>query len=361
MPSRTLPTRPTRPAGLERRAFVQALLGTGAALGVGSCAAAAAAGPAFVAHSPVPSAVPSGTSLSIASPLGMQQLQLKLAGLLGRIPFAVPSWPNLAAGPDVINAFRARSVELANNAGIPPIQSHYQGFDARIVAVELTRRPGYIFATRPGSDIRSVADFRGKRLAFSQGQAQGVVLLRALREAGLKYSDATLVPLTSNQFLTALQAGQVDVAPLAVSQVPPYLSRYGSDGARTVTTDVVDLLNILWAPASVLADPGKAAAIAAYIPLWAQGVVWAYEHPEIWEQRFYVETQNITLAQARGIVALGSRPLFPPTWDEAVAWEQETIDLLAEGGFVRSFKADAVFDRRFEHLASAAVAPQYRS
>jgi sulfonate transport system substrate-binding protein len=97
-----------------------------------------------------------------------------------------------------------------------PIQAHYQGFDAKIVAINITRKPNYLFATKPGSDIRSVADFRGRRLAFSQGQAQGVVLLRALKKAGLKYDEVELVPLTSNQFLTALQSGQVDIAPLFV-------------------------------------------------------------------------------------------------------------------------------------------------
>ena len=351
----------TTTTGLDRRLFLQALLGTGAALGLGSCAATAAAGPVLDTGAPLPTKIPAGTSLSIASYTGLQELQLKLAGLLDDLPFKVSAWPSIGAGPEVINAFRAHSLEVANNAGIPPIQAHYQGLDARIVAIDLTRKPSYVFATSPHSDIQTVAGFRGRRLAFSQGQAQGVVLLRALKKAGLKYSDATLVPLTSSQFLTALQAGQVDIAPLAISQVPAYLSRYASDGAHTITTDVVDLLSLLWAPASVLADSGKAAAIAAYIPLWAKGLVWAYENPDTWEQKYYVDTQNITLAQAKGITALSNKPLFPPTWDEAIAWEQETADLLAEGGFVRSFKVDVLFDRRFESLASNAVAATYRS
>ena len=357
------PRPPTLPAppGLDRRLFLRALLGTGAALGLSSCAAAAATGPALDAAAPLPTKIPAGTTLSIASSLGQQELQLKLAGLLDNLPFKVSAWPNIGAGPDVINAFRAHSLEVANNAGIPPIQAHYQGLDARIVAIDLTRKPSYIFATSPHSTIRTVADFRGRRLAFSQGQAQGVVLLRALKQAGLKYSDVDLVPLTSNQFLTALQAGQVDIAPLAISQVPSYLNTYGSDGAHTVSTDVVDLLNLLWAPASVLADASTAAAIAAYIPLWAKGQVWAYENPDAWEQKFYVDTQNITLSQAKGIVALSNKPLFPPSWDEAIAWEQETADLLAEGGFVTQFKVDSLFDRRFESLAADAVAATYRS
>jgi sulfonate transport system substrate-binding protein len=176
----------------------------------------------------------------------------------------------------------------------------------------------------------------------------------------LKYDDVTLVPLTSNQFLTALQSGQVDIAPLGNSQAPAYLKQYGSKGAHTITTDVVDLLNLLWAPVSVLNDPAKAAAIAAYIPQWAKGQVWQYEHPDIWNREFYVKTQNLTLPQAEAITKLANKPLFPPSWDEAIKWEQETADLLAEGGFVKKFDVGSLFDHRFEGIAAKAVPAEYR-
>ncbi|MFH8450601.1 ABC transporter substrate-binding protein [Streptomyces fungicidicus] len=352
---------PAPPAsGVGRRLFLTSLLGAGAAAaGLGGCAEAGAAADQASLKDPPARKVPAGTSLKISSFQNVQQLQLKLAGL-GDLPFEVADWLNIGAGPDVINAFRAQSLELANNAGIPPIQAHYQGFDAKIVAINITRKPNYLFATRPGSAVRAVGDFRGRRLAFSQGQAQGVVLLRALKEAGLEYDDAELVPLTSNQFLTALQSGQVDVAPLGISQAPSYLQQYGSKGARTIPTDVVDLLNLLWAPVTVLADRAKAAAIAAYIPYWAKGAVWQYEHPEEWDEEFYVKTQNLTPAQARSITELANKPLFPPSWDEAIAWEQETADLLAEGGYVKGFDVGGLFDRRFESLAARAVPEEYR-
>ncbi|MFF4959568.1 ABC transporter substrate-binding protein [Streptomyces sp. NPDC001222] len=355
---------PAPPAsGVDRRLFLTSVLGLAAgAAGLTGCAgsgAAAGTSRAGASSAPLADRVPAGTSLKIASFQNVQQLQFELAHL-SALPFTVSSWVNIGAGPDVINAFRARSLDLANNAGIPPIQAHYQGFDAKIVAIDITRKPNYLFATKPGSDIRTVADFKGKKLAFSQGQAQGVVLLRALKRAGLKYDDAQLVPLTSNQFLTALQSGQVDIAPLANSQAPAYLKLYASKGARTVPTDVVDLLNLLWAPASVLNDPAKAAAIAAYIPQWAKGQVWQWEHPDVWNREFYVGTQNLTLAQAESITRLANKPLFPPSWDEAITWEQETADLLAEGGFVKKFDVRSLFDRRFEGLAAKAVSAEYR-
>jgi sulfonate transport system substrate-binding protein len=352
----------SRAPGVDRRLFLTSVLGAAAGIaGLSGCATSSAAATKSGAglSAPLAEKVPSGTSLKIASYLSTQQLQSKLAKL-PKLPFTVSSWVNIGAGPDVINAFRAKSLDLANNAGIPPIQAHYQGFDAKIVAIDITRKPNYVFATKPGSDIHSVADFTGKKLAFSQGQAQGVVLLRALRQAGLKYDEVKLVPLTSNQFFTALQSGQVDIAPLANSQAPAYLKQYEAKGARAITTDVVDLLNLLWAPAAVLADSAQAAAVAAYIPQWARGQVWQYENPDTWNEEFYVKTQNLTLAQARSVTALANKPLFPPSWDEAVKWEQETANLLAEGGFVKEFKVDSLFDRRFESIAARAVPAEYR-
>ncbi|MFF4251763.1 ABC transporter substrate-binding protein [Streptomyces sp. NPDC001663] len=350
----------SRTSGIDRRLFLTSIVGAAAGVaGLTGCAGgSAAADTKGVSSEPLADKVPAGTSLKIASYLGTQQLQFKLAKL--ELPFKVSSWVNIGAGPDVINAFRAKSLDLANNAGIPPIQAHYQGFDAKIVAINITRKPNYLFATKPGSDIRSVEDFKGKKLAFSQGQAQGVVLLRALKKAGLKYDEVDLVPLTSNQFLTALQSGQVDIAPLGNTQAPAYLAQYESKGAHVITTDVVDLLNLLWAPTSVLNDSAKAAAVAAYIPYWAKGQVWTYEHPDAWNEEFYVKTQNLTLAQAQGITKLANKPLFPPSWDEAVKWEQETADLLAEGGFVKKFDVSSLFDHRFEDIAAKAVPAEYR-
>ncbi|MFE1438992.1 ABC transporter substrate-binding protein [Streptomyces sp. NPDC058739] len=354
MPSPTL-------SGLDRRLFLTSTLGAAAAVaGLSGCAeSSAATSSKGSSTAPLADTVPAGTSLKVSSFQGTQQLQFKLAKL-GELPFEVSSWVNVAAGPDVINAFRANSLDLANNAGIPPIQAHFQGFDAKIVAINITRRPNYVFATKPGSDIRTVAGFKGRKLAFSQGQAQGVVLLRALKKAGLAYDDVQLVPLTSNQFLTALQSGQVDIAPLGNTQSPAYLAQYESKGARIITTDVVDLLNLLWAPAAVLNDPAKAAAVAAYIPHWARGTVWAYENPGIWNEEFYVKTQNLTAQQAKSISDLANKPLFPPSWTEAIRWEQETADLLAEGGFVKKFDVSSLFDHRFEAIAARSVTAEYR-
>ncbi|WP_333767922.1 ABC transporter substrate-binding protein [Streptomyces sp. IBSBF 2435] len=350
----------TSPAArlVPRRSFL-ALAGGAAYLA--ACSRNSSASIDSVPNRALPSgAPPSGTKLAIA--IHTSQLQLAESGLDKQLQFSVSSWPNLSAGPDVIQGFRAHSVDLASNAGIPPIQAEAIKVGARIVAVQSRDHPIYSFATAPGSGdaIASAKDFRGKKIAFSQGQAQGVVVLRAIKEAGLRNSDVKLIALPSTQFLTALQSKQVDVAPLGEPSLTKYLSQYGKDGARAVATDVVDRLGVLWAPTEVLNDDAKVAAIRNFIPLWAKGVVWAWENTDQWIRSYYVKDQGVTAADGKRIVSALSQPQFPRSWDRAVAWEQETADLMAEGGFVTKVRAEALFDRRFEGLAAQAVPAKYQ-
>ncbi len=346
------------PSHLTRRSFI-ALAGGGAL-----CLAGCAPPPSPAAHSAPAKKLstappPPGTSLSVA--VRTARIQLAESGLAKELPFTVSEWPNLSAGPDIIQGFRAQSIDLASNAGIPPIQAHAIGVKARIVAVQLRRKPTYVFATAPGSSVARAKDFRGRKIAFSQGQAQGVVVLRALQKAGIAYDDVELVELPSTQFLTALQSRQVDVAPLGEPTLTKYLDQYRKDGARDVRTDVVDLLTVLWAPAEVLDDPAKAAAVRSFIPLWARGSVWAWEHSERWIDAYYVKDQGVGREDGKRIVASLNKPHFPARWDDAIAWEQETADLLAEGGFVPRFDVSPLFDRRFEGLAAQAVTAPYRT
>ncbi|MFF5233724.1 ABC transporter substrate-binding protein [Dactylosporangium sp. NPDC000521] len=348
---------PSQPA-VGRRAFLGTLLGSAAALGLGACAGDPA-GDALAAAAPVPTEVDRATALTIS--IRRTRIQLEGAGLIDQLPFTVKEWANLEAGPDVIQGFRARSVDLANNAGVPPIQARAINYDAKIVAVQTVPKPIYKFATVPGANINALSDLRGKKIAFSQGQAQGVVVLRTLKELGLSTKDVQLIALTSNQFYTALQSKQVDAAILAEPSLTKYLDQYGKDGAKGLDMNAVDYLSVLWAPTEVLQDKAKAAAIRGFIPFWVKGNIWAWEQQDAWIDRYYVADQKVTKADGQRILAATPRPVFPTSWDRAIAWEQETADLLAAGGFVPQVKAADLFDRRFEPVASEAAGAKYQA
>lgn len=346
---------------LNRRAFLGAALSTGAMAGLAACAGGGAdkQGQTLGLNAALPKSVPPGTSLNIQS--RDKGLAYRLSGLEKKFDFKVASWVNLHAGPDIINAFRAKSLDIASNAGIPAIQAHFQGDQAKIVSISQTRTPSYVFITAPHSDIKSVADFRGKKLGFSQGQAQGVVLLRALKEAGIGLNEVKLVNLVATQYFSALEAGQIDVGVEGLLDATPYIDKWASEGARIIKTDVVDFLGILWSPVEVLQDSAKVAAIEQYIQLNAQADVWTYTHPAEWTEQEYVKFNSIPEKQAKEIVAETDKPWFPEKWDAAIKWEQGTADLLAEGGYVKKFDVSVLFDRRFEGLAANAVPATYRT
>lgn len=339
---------------LHRRGFLT--LSGGALLTLVGCAATDSA--ASKKLGPLPSTSPRrGTTLSVG--VSTTQVQLAADSSLGPLPFSI-KWAQLNGGPDTIQGFRAGAVDLAANAGMPPIQAHDIGFDAKIVAISQNTAVLYIPTTRPGSDIRTAKDVVGKKIGFSQGQAQGVTILKWLQENGISHKDVTLVPLPSSQFLTALQSKQVDLAPLTEPALTKYLNGYGKDGARSLPTDVQDLLSLLWAPTSVLADDDKAAAIEAFIPVWVQGGNWAWENPEAWIDAYYVKNQGVTKADGERIVKQRKKPLYPTNWDSSIAWEQTVADLMSGAGFVKKFDVSVLFDRRFEHIAAQAAPAEYR-
>jgi sulfonate transport system substrate-binding protein len=344
------------PPAVHRRTLLAGLLG-GTALTAAGCAKEAA-GAGLAAAAPLPTTVAPGTKLVIS--IHPTQVALQASGELGKLPFQVTGWPNISAGPDVIQGFRARSIDLASNAGIPPIQARAINVTAKIVAVQTRQTPLYTYATAPGTPVRALTDLRGKKIGFSQGQAQGLVVLRTLKEQGLSTKDVQLVALPSTKFLVALQSKQIDIAPLGEPTLTKYLDEYGKDGALGIPMTAVDYLTVLWAPGEVLADAAKVAAIRAFIPFWARSRVWQYENKDAWIQAYYVKDQAVSAAAGRRIVDADEKPAFPRNWDKALAWEQESADLLVDGGFIKPVPAADLFDRRFETIAADSVPAAYR-
>src|SRR5205823_72631 len=97
----------------------------------------------------------------------------------------------------------------------------------------------------------------------------------------------------------------------------------------------------------------KAAAVRAFVPFWVQGSVWGWENQDAYIDTYYVKDQQVNAADGKRILAAAPRPVYPASWDKAIAWEQETADLLAAGGYVPRVKAADLFDRRFESIAAS--------
>jgi sulfonate transport system substrate-binding protein len=332
--------------------------------GVFASARPAAADAGLPLDAPIPDQVPPGVRLVIGDPT--TQRVLEHTGWIKDLPFQV-QWAQITGGPAVTEAFHAKALDVGVAADIPPIHAVWVGIPVKMIAVRFRQDPAghplYRLAVAPGSNIRTLADLRGKRIAFSPGQVQGEVVLRALEAAHLTAADVKLVELPStgaDLYINALVGGLVDAAPIAPGAAAKhYVDNYAAQGARLIDHGPVrDDLTDLYVRTETLQDPGKAAALRAYVKLWARAEAWIAAHPDEWAQLYYVRNQGLSPADARYVVEVSGAPDIPRRWDEAIALQQASIDLMARRTRNPPFAAASLFDRRFESVAAEAFAAE---
>ena len=196
---------------------------------------------------------------------------------------------NLSGGPQTTEAFRAHALDLGSVAEIPPIHATWTGLHVKIVASKFRQDPMNHPIYELGHRSRRLRSRRwptcaGKKIAYSPGQAQGALVLKVLKKAGLTKEDVKLVelPSTGDVYSNALAGKQVDVAPIGGVQIKRYLTKYGKDGATTIPHGMRDDAGHLYGPVESLEDPGKAAAIRAYVAAWGVAQDWIDKHPKEW-------------------------------------------------------------------------------
>lgn len=310
---------------------------------------------------PIPDKVPPGVELVIGDPAN--QAVIRHNGWEKELPFKV-TWAQIAGGPAVTEAFHAGALDVGSAANIPPIHATFVGIPIKIVAVTLRKdpatHPSWVIAVGPKAKIASLADLRGKKIAFAAGQVQGEVVLRVLKQQGLTTKDVTLVelPSTGDVYPNALASGLVDAAPLGTGAPSKrYLQNYGRDGAKVLAHGAFrDDLGVLYVREETLKDAGKAAAIRDYVKLWARAQAWKQAHREEWTQLYYVKNQGLSPADARSVVEAGGDIVVPGDWAEARKMQQGSIDLLASETGRKPFGAAGLFDRRFETIGATAFA-----
>ncbi|GLW06490.1 sulfonate ABC transporter periplasmic sulfonate-binding protein SsuA [Microtetraspora sp. NBRC 13810] len=325
-----------------------------------SCATAGeqASGPALALDAPLPAEVPPGTRLRVGDP--QTQVALRLSGEIDKFSFDV-EWANLSGGPQTTEAFRADALDVGAVAEIPAIHATWTGLPVKIVASRFKQdplnHPTYELGIAPGADVTTLAGLRGKKIAYSPGQAQGALVLRILRKAGLTSEDVTFVelPSTGDVYVNALASKQVDAAPLGGVNIKRYVTKYGADGATTIRHGIRDDPAHLYVRTETLKDPAKAAAIREYVRAWARAAVWIDEHPQEWIEGYYVKDQGLTAADGDYLVKLAGSPEIPANWDDVIARHQETVGLLAAETGNPVLDARDLYDLRFASVAADAL------
>ena len=307
----------------------------------------------------LPEQVPSGTVIRIGDPI--IQADLQASGLDKDLAAAgvQVAWANLSGGPQTIQAFRGNKLDCGAVADIPSLFAAWTGTSTKIVfqavTVDPLKYPTYELGVAPGTKVASLADLRGKKIAYSAGQAQGALVLRVLQKAGLTQKDVTLVDMTSttDSYMTALGSKAVDVAPLGITQVGVYQHKYA--GSSTLPTGIRDDASTLYCLTKSVQDAGKAAALKTYVGIRTKALLWQNDHPQEYAKAYLEASQGLSAADAQAYLAVHGKVGIPATWDNAQTRLQATADLLATEQDHKKLDVSTLSDRRFEKVEAAAA------
>jgi len=167
-----------------------------------------AASPAAFPAAPAAKALRIGYQKS-ATALNLLKTQQRLEPKLSKDGVSV-TWNEFAAGPQMLEALNVGSIDFAYTGETPPVFAQAAGAPLVYVAYEPLGPLAEAILVQSDSPIQSVAELKGKRVALNKGSNVHYLLVRALEDASLEYTDIETVFLPPGDARPAFEQKAVD-------------------------------------------------------------------------------------------------------------------------------------------------------
>lgn len=194
-------------------------------LGLTAGLAAAISPPAFAETKVVRIGYQKIGAFALLKPTGVLDERLKSLG------YSV-SWKEFPAGPQLLEAVNVGAIDFAHTGEAPPIFGQAAGAPILYIGYEPAAPEAEAILVPRDSPLKSVSDLKGKKIALNRGSNVHYLLVKALEQAGLAYSDVTIVFLPPADGRAAFEKRAIDAW---VIWEPFRAAAEISSGARTLT------------------------------------------------------------------------------------------------------------------------------
>lgn len=120
------------------------------------------------------------------------------------------TWTEFNAGPVQLEALNVGSIDFGDVGEAPPIFAQAAGAPLVYAGATVPRPALEAVIVPSGSPIRSVADLKGKRVAYNKGSNVQYFLVKLLEKNGLKYGDVQSIFLAPADARAAFERGAID-------------------------------------------------------------------------------------------------------------------------------------------------------
>jgi sulfonate transport system substrate-binding protein len=142
-------------------------------------------------------------------------------------------WLEFTAGPQLLEGLNLGSIDFGYVGEVPPIFALAAGAPLIYTACELPSPEAEGILVPKDSPIRTIADLKGKKIAFNKGSDVHWLVVKALEDARLKYSDVQPAYLAPADARAAFQNGAIDAWAI---WDPFFVAAQRQLGARVLTT-----------------------------------------------------------------------------------------------------------------------------
>jgi taurine transport system substrate-binding protein len=118
----------------------------------------------------------------------------------------------VSAGPQILTAMAANSMDLCNIGSSAMIVGMVQGLPVSMVYLHKIVKDSECLVVRTDAGIKRVADLKGKKVGCPFNTSVHFAVLAAMKSAGLTASDVTLVNLRPDAIAAAWQRKEIDAA-----------------------------------------------------------------------------------------------------------------------------------------------------
>jgi sulfonate transport system substrate-binding protein len=289
------------------------------------------------------SKIPSGTVLRVGDQAQDLETLFKVSGVLTGAPYKV-QFDEFASGPLVDSAFAAHDIDLGTMGDTPAAATVSGHVGVKAVAVAKWDGPVLVLLARPG--IHSVAQLKGKKVAYTTGTAEQAFALRALAAAHLKQDQVDQVNVSLQELGTVLETGAADASTVAAPDEITY--KHSHPGATVLAaTDTVTpaVYDYLLASSQVLASPGKSAAVFDFVHRLIKAQNWVKAHPSQWVHDYYVDVDHESPSIADELLHSSGEVTYVPISPAVESALQQMVDLMAQAGALSaSYSVRPLFD-----------------
>ncbi len=129
-------------------------------------------------------------------------------------------WSEFTSGPPLLEALGAGALDFGATGDVPPLFAQAANGNLLYVGIYTGSPESSAILVRKDSPIQTLADLKGKKVAFKRGSSAHNVAVKALRKGGLGINDVQPLDLAPPDASAAFKTGAID----AWSIWDPYLA-----------------------------------------------------------------------------------------------------------------------------------------